>query len=848
VKRIILLLIVLTAASSGGLWWWARESLPRLDGQLRLAGLTTPVEVLLDPHGVPHVYAEGPEDVWFAAGVMHARDRLWQMELYRRAASGRLSEILGASTLPIDRRFVTLDLRAGAEAEWQAAPAAVRMALMRYAAGVNAYLAQTVGRRLPLEFQILRVTPGEWTPVDSLAIGRLMAYRLGENHQAELVRHALMSAFGAGEALRLGGRYPAAAPTIMQGDRDSASTPIAAHRGAEAPRDTSHAGPRDTSPRSAGADHVSTRSAGLQSRDRGHPPDDRLAWPHGLEWLHPAAKRGNSNNWVIAGRSTASGRPLLANDPHLQVEFPSVWYEMHLVAAGLDVIGVTIPGAPFVVLGHNERIAWGMTNTGADVQDLFVERVDLARRVYFYRGQWQPIHVTAVQIPVRGGGTEAFEVWRTRHGPIVADVGLEWEEVPAWLTPGTERTGERRVFSLAWDLGGEMAGAFEALNRATTWAEFTTAVERFAAPSQNFVYADVEGNIGYAMTGVLPVRSSGVGSLPSDGTTGEGEWTGRIDSRMLPRLFNPEAGYVTSSNNQIDRHWSGLITRDWAQPYRTTRLHELIRSAERADPSKAEAWQNDVHGLAAVAVLAPLESTIAAGTKTGATGAVLDVLQRLHDWDKQIDGRPVVTLFHVFEEALWRRTFFDEMGAPLYDRFYEWASGERPAGLYAIIDDQSSRWFDDIATIDRHESRDDVYLLAAQDAVDRMRRDFGDRPWSDVHAVRFEHPLAGVALPLGWVFSRGPVPIAGGGSTVKRVSYNPRRPFSAWEVPSWRQIFDVGAWDDSRVVLPSGQSGHPFSPHHFDQNEMWRQGQYRQQLFTRARVEAAGEHRLLLVP
>jgi len=374
------------------------------------------------------------------------------------------------------------------------------------------------------------------------------------------------------------------------------------------------------------------------------------------------------------------------------------------------------------------------------------------------------------------------------------------------------------------------------------------AIERFAAPSQNFVYADVEGNIGYAMSGALPIRSGGVGMFPSDGTSGEGEWTGTVAPSLLPRLLNPPSGYITSSNNQIDRRWTGFITRDWAAPYRTTRLHQAIGSATQVDLPKAADWQNDVTGLAPADVLSSVESVIAAAEKRGADQIAIAVLQQFRDWDKRVDDRGVVTLYHLFEDQLWRRTFIDEMGEPLFSKFYEWAGAERPAGLYAILNDAQSRWFDDIGTIDRRETRADIFLLAAADASRRYAEEYRrGAAWSDVHAVNFHHALGDVAV-LGWFFDRGPSPMIGDTTTVMRVSYNRLRPFAGWEVPSWRQLFDVGAWDDSRVVLPAGQSGHPLSPHYFDQNEMWRQGQYRPQPFSRAAVDKAREHRLLLLP
>ncbi len=543
---------------------------------------------------------------------------------------------------------------------------------------------------------------------------------------------------------------------------------------------------------------------------------------------------------------------MLANDPHLQIEFPSVWYEMHLVSAGLDVAGVSIPGTPFVVLGHNARVAWGLTNTGADVQDLYLERIDVARQRVMANGQWVGADVTPVDIPVRGRSTpEKFEVWKTRHGPVFADVGLEWEAPPSWLSPDGRTGEERRAYALRWDMSGDLAASFEALNRATDWPSVLAAVRTFSVPSVNLVYADVDGNIGYAMAGRVPVRSSGDGTLPVNGNTGEAEWSGAIDAADLPRVFNPTSGYLTSSNNEIDRGFPGLITRDWAAPFRATRLHGLLAAGTDLDLGSMVAFQNDRHSVAADLLLNDVDATVRALKQRNADAPSVAALERLATWDHVVDQRPVVSFYEAFEDALWRRTFQDEMDEPLFLKFYEWAGAERPSGLYAIARDRESPWFDDIGTVEKRESRDDIYLLAARDAEERLQREWGGegrRAWDVIHSASFDHPLAAAALPLKWLFSRGPVPVSGDGTTVMRVSWNRLRPFAAWEYPSWRQIFDVGAWDQSRVILPAGQSGHPLSPHYFDQNTLWREGRYRTQPFSREAVQAATQHRLLFVP
>lgn len=782
-----------------------------------MPGLSTPVEVIFDGHGVPHIYATNEDMAWFTAGVMHARDRRWQMELYRRVTAGRLSEALGDTTIPFDQRFLTLGLRDAAAAEWERASPQVRAVLESYAAGVNAATSQMTGRMRPLEFQILGITPPTWTPIDSLAVGRLLAWRLAENHQAELVRAAVAEKFGEGVARQLTGVYPGAAPAVMEGLSRPPQQPTA-----------------------ASATRLPT---GASAKVGLIPP--------GLEWLAAGARRGNSNNWVLAAGRTRAGRPILANDPHLQIEFPSVWYEMHLVAAGLDVIGVTIPGVPFVALGHNARIAWGMTATNADMQDLALERIDVGRKRAMYRGEWVPVEVQQADIPVRGRSQPLpFEVWKTRNGPIFADLDLDWEAPPSWLSPDGRPSDERRAYSIRWDVSGDLAAAFDGLNRASDWTTFTGAVNMFSAPSMNIVYADVDGNVGYAMSGKLPVRAAGDGTMPADGNS-TGGWSGTIDPTTLPRVFNPASGVIYSANNEIDRGFGGLISRDWAAPFRATRLRDQLLNAQGVDLDAMAALQNDRRSVAADIVLAGLDAAIKTGRSRESEAGNVALLEQLQAWDRVVDSRPVVSLYQAFEHHLWRRTFADEMDEPLFVKFYEWAGAEKPAGLYSVIGERESRWFDDITTVERRESRDDIFLLAIRDADEQLQDDFGggdNRNWDQVHAARFTHPLGSIAFPFRWFFNPGAVPIEGDGTTVMRVSWNRLAPFTAWEHPSWRQLFDVGDWDSSRVSLPAGQSGHPMSPHYFDQNDSWRTGQYRAQPFSRRAVSAAARHRLLLVP
>jgi penicillin amidase len=769
-------------------WWWIHRSVSPLDGQIPLAGLRSTVEVRFDRFAVPHVFAGSDPDAWRAVGYLQGRDRLWQMELYRRAASGRLSELLGEATIAIDQRFLTLGLRYAAEREWDRTPANVRTAFESYVAGVNAAMA--VGRgKLPLEHQLLGLTPEPWTPIDSLAISKLFAWRLGENHRAELLRYALVQKLGP-RALELFPGSQEWAPVILE--------------------------------RTGGAADKEQRA--------------EFNYPPGLEWLSPDA-RAMSNAWVVHGSRTASGRPILANDPHLAIEMPSVWWEVHVVSDTLNVAGVTIPGIPFVVIGHNARIGWGLTNAGSDMQDFFIEQLDSSRQHYRVGDDWVPLQIRRHEIRVSGCDEPViFEVRSTRHGPIRNPD--DWYDVYSGDAPLPAQLGET-VLALKWQpvLEGNAAGAFDRMARAASWAEFVDAVRRFSAPAQNFVYADVDGNIGYAMSGLLPVRAGSDGVLPVPGDPSDADWQGWVDTSLLPAVLNPPAGHIVTANNEVDRGLPYLVTRDWAAPFRAQRITELLGDRSGLDFAAMQQIHADVVSLSADFILNAIE--------------LPESMKELRTWDRRVDHRPASLMYEAFEEALWRRTFADEMSTPLYDRFYRYAGRERVAGLHAVISDPRSPWFDDRSTPDVIETRDDIVRLAAAEALSVLRALFGERArwrWDDAHAVKFSHSLSGGGRLLDWFFSRGPVPVGGDSTTVNKTTVDLRRPYATSEAASYRQILDIGAWDASLGVNIAGQSGHPRSPHYFDQNRLWRAGQYRPLPFTRKAVEAATVSQLELVP
>jgi penicillin amidase len=810
--------IVLILCLASGFWWWSGSIVPALSGQEPVAGLGRPVQIEFDRYAIPHVYANNRDDLWMAIGYLHGRERRWQMELYRRAAQGGLSELFGERMLPADRRFLRLGLRRAAEAELGRTTPQVRAALEKYAAGVNAATRAGGRWRQPLEFYALGAQPATWQPADSLAISKLMAWRLGENRGAELARAALSDMLPPAQVAELMGIPPAFAPTIVD-------------------RGDSRVSRQDPGRSQISALKPSTRA-----------PLTTFQFPEGLRWLSDQT-HSLSNSWVVAGSHSATGRPLLANDPHLGVEMPAIWYEAHLVAPDLDVAGVTIPGLPFVVIGHNQQIAWGLTNVGADVQDFYVERVDAKQRLYLNRGTWVPLKTERHEIIVRDRASEQFEVFLTERGPV-ANVELWQGGLPPSDVP--EPPLAERPLSFRWDviMHGDTGGAFEALGNAKNWDEFLAAVRRLGSPAQNFIYADVDGNIGYAMAGLIPLRTSHDGSAPTAGGTGDDGWRGFVDTRTLPTAFNPPSGMLVTANNEVDARFPHTIVRDWVAPFRALRIRRLLEG-QTLDIKAFARIQFDQTSEAAQYVLPAIDAASTAARRKKGSAQLQTTLDRLRLWDRRADGRSVVTLYETFMAALWRRAFVDELGEQVFRQFYLWAGRERYAGLHMIIRDPNSHWWDDQATIDRRETRDDIVMLAAEDAMLQLTRRFGPESewaWDRLHAVKFSHSLGAGGRLLDRFFSRGPVPIAGDGETVNKTTIDLQEPYRTADLASYRQILDVGAWDNSRAVITTGQSGHARSPHYFDQNSLWRQGEYHTLPFSRQAVVAARTSQLVLIP
>jgi penicillin amidase len=805
----VILAVILAVAG----FWWVRRPWPETSGEIALPGLAAPVVVRRVPPGVPHLYARSAHDLFFAQGYVHAQDRLWQMEMNRRAGDGELSALFGAATLDADRALRAFGIRRAAERDWAVLSPAARAALVAYAGGVNAFIATHRGR-LPLEFTLLRDTPRPWTPVDSLTWGKLMALNLSLNFSYEILRSQLAARLGAAAADELMGPYPADQPVIVP--RGAPSPPPKA---AAAGRDDPAGGPvwaRDPAVQAGLA-----RLASLGGLRRG--------W--GSMW--------GSNAWVVGGAATATGKPLLANDTHLGLQMPSVWYQIGLHGGGYDDVGFSFPGMPFVVLGHNRRIAWGITNSCADVQDLYLERLDGAR--YLLAGAWRDLAVRHETIEVRGGKPVDFAVRETAHGPIVNDAVPELKGSPPMALRWTALAGAPLIDGLM------------ALDQAGDWAGFRRALGFWDVPSLDFLYADVDGNIGYQMTGKVPLRAPGhTGLVPVPGWTGAAEWRGFIPFAALPSVENPASGFLVAANNKIVADgYRYFLAYDMADPYRARRITDRLAGRRGLTRRDMRDLQAETYGLPAAALRPYL---LAAARPRG--DLERQAVERLREWDLRYEPDAVgATIFEVWYWSFLGDVLGDELGGPLLEQYRAAGLGEVPA-IVTLMGRPGDPLFDDRRT-PQVERRDDIVRRSFARTVAALARRYGadTRTWryGSLHAITFVHQPLGASgiAPLEWIFNSASVPARGTAFTVDSAVADPVHPFARYAVnfgSSQRAIYDLQSFDRSLWVNSTGESAHAFHPHREDQIVPWEAIEHYPMTGSEKAVEAAAEATLTLRP
>lgn len=752
-----------------------RKSFPVTTGVVSLKGLEYTVSVVRDAYGVPRIEADSEHDLMFALGYVHAQDRLWQMDMTRRVGEGRLSEIVGFETVPFDKMFRIIGIRRIAERIEQSITPESRNRLQWYADGVNAFIESNKGK-YPVEFDVLGYDPEPWRPLHSLIVGRMMFWELNLSWWTDLTYGAIAERVGLEKALDIFPPFPANVAPIV---------------------------PADAWRKYASLTEGFLKTAQAFSSVMGS-----------------GAMLGGSNAWVVSPAKSASGKVILANDTHLQLQSPSKWYEVQLHAPGYDVGGMSIPGVPGIVAGKNQHVAWGLTNVMADDADFYIERIDTSDGMrYLYNGEWRPVTIREEEIRVKGDTAITVVIRSTHHGPLVSDIHT-------FLT----KAQYPYAASMRWT-GAEVSDqveAFNKINKASNWNEFVKGVSEFSGPGQNFVYGDADGNIGYWCGLQLPIRGKQSSLLPLPGWDPSTEWKGFVPFNELPHLFNPPEGYIATANNKVvDDSYPYHISDLWEPASRIVRLREILGAPGVFSTPDFERLQNDVFSHQAKRMLPYVLAAC--------TDSALDipeeatVLQYLKNWNFMFTRDDIATtIYQEFFLRLISNTFKDEMGDSL---FHDWVILVNiPVRVTTqLVEEGSSRWFDDVTT-DSVETRDQIIRKSMREAILKLRGSLGPEMknwrWGDLHTVTLQHPL-GVVKPLDRLFNIGPFPYGGGQTTLISGEYSLNDPFRVTVGASFRQIFDFAEPERWRAVLPSGQSGQVLHQHYDDQTQLWLGGAYR---------------------
>jgi penicillin amidase len=762
-----------TSFSSDDLADRARAVLAQTSGHLQIAGLAKSVDVFRDEWGIAHIYAESAEDLFFAQGFVAAQDRLWQMDIWRRTGQGKLAEILGPSALPRDKFARLMRYRGDMDAEWKSYAPDARQIVTSFVHGINAMIDASQDR-LPIEFQLTGTRPEPWTPED--CISRMAGYIMTMNASSEVARSQAVRLLGADKASDLLQTDPKTKMVVPSGlDLNDIDSNI-------------------------------LKGAGLASSPISFATE-------------------GSNNWVVDGKLTASGKPLLANDPHRTVTLPSLRYLVHLVAPGWNVIGAGEPALPGIAAGHNERIGFGFTIVGIDQQDLYVEETNPGDPAeYRYKGRWEKMRAEHESVRVKGKPEPVdMELRFTRHGPVVY-----------------ENTEKHRAYSLKW-VGSEpgTAGYLAALSldRATNWREFLAALERWKVPSENLVYADVDGNIGWQAAGLAPIRKGWSGLLPVPGSSGNYEWAGFLPSAELPRSYNPQRHFIATANHNImPQGYGHILGYEWAAPYRFRRIEEVLRTARNVGVEDFERLQHDKVSLPAREIV-PLLRGVAISD-----GQVRKAAELLLGWDFVLDKDSIpAAIYEVWLTNLSANVFRPLVGPDL------WPQAGARLQLVTLIERLTNPDKQRFGA-EPLEKRDHVLTQSLAQAVDYLRSRLGNDMdkwrWGAIHTAEFKHPLSTDDRRRA-VLDLKPVSRGGDGNTVMAAA---GPDYHQTAGASFREILDLSDWDRSVASNVPGQSGQPGSPHYGDLLPLWAEGRYFRLLFSKRQIQEHSRDRLTLEP
>ncbi len=763
IKKIIIGIVVLLLLGAAYLNHYLKIGIPEHTGTVQIKGLDNEVTILRDTAGIPHIFAGTETDAYFALGYAMAQDRLFQMEFLRAAGNGSLSEILGESMLKSDKFLRRIMLRPqDPEALFEENPAQVQAMLFYFMEGINSFI--KADPDLPIEFRLLGHAPTLWTIGDMLAIIKLQSWQLSYNYDMELIYRQLNQKLGVEKAAELFPYYSAEHLKLL----DEFGTPT-----------------------NGDAELISQAT----------------------QLKEMLGSNGGSNNWVISGERSVSGKPILASDPHLHgSRLPGPWYFAHLSAPGLNVAGGFFPGLPTTLIGHNQQIAWGITNMGPDVQDLFIEEVNPDNsNQYLYQGAWLDFEIIPQTIRIKDDSEESgfriveLEVRKSIHGPVIKE--------------------DEEVLALAWTghhFNGEIE-AFYRLNHASNWAEFTTAVSYFATAPQNYVYADVEGNIGYYGAGKVPLRKNGSGIFPVPGSTGEYDWDGYIPFEDMPHIYNPAGGLIVTANAEPHgKDYPYPMPGVYAPEYRTKRIRDLIKAKDKLTSDDMATIQFDQESYLAPVFLKYLIPLIPEEQS--------EIREALAKWDHVLDETGFEgAIYHETLETFLRLIWADDLGLELAEKYLDtwYISLNR---WVMMLEDNSHKWFDIIDT-EQVETRDDLLVDAFNNALLSLEQKYGTADyttweWGVIHNIVFHHPFEAKGGLIEKFFNYGPFPFGGDGETINRGTHVFTKPYMAEMTASMRLIIDLADASNSKMANASGQVGMPLQDHYTDMVDIWLAGKY----------------------
>lgn len=811
-------LLLLALGVLGWLYFVARSALPQLDGKLQVPGLAASVTILRDDHGIPTIDAASFHDLFFAQGYVTAQDRLFQMDGMRRFAAGELAEVVGPDVLEHDRQQRILGMRLAARKTIETVSAENRSHLEAYARGVNAFIASHRDR-LPIEFRILRYSPKPWIPEDSALIGAYMVQELSTSPRQALVREKVLARLGPELTAELyvnsswrDRRPTVARPTLAQPTDDDSETDSSVAKLAREP--------------APGVSHQEIL-ASFDLMDRGQTWFQQQV----ADFFDDRPVVLGSNDWVVSGAHTVSGKPLLSNDMHLGHQMPNLWFEAHLRCGGpacgtFDAAGVTLPGYPYVIVGHNQRVAWGFTNVGPTIEDVFIESFNDSGQYLTPEG-WKSPEQRHEVIHVKGRPDVALDVAVTRHGPVVTE-----------LVPG-----DSRKLALRWTLYDGVRNPFFAVDAAQNWEQFVRGFAEFDAPGQNVVYADVDGNIGYHATGKVPIRASGDGSLPQDGSNNAHEWTGYIPFDKLPSVFNPPSGIIATANSRISPDkYSYSISAEWEAPWRSSRIYKVLESGKKISAADMLALQTDIYSDLDRILAEKFVYAVDHGKQPSIRAkAAAEILRQ---WDGRMSAdsaAPTITVRG--RKELVRLLLEPKLGPAPADpaqvkstfswKSYHWMM--ETVWLENVIQHQPKRWLPD-----SYPNYDELLTAAIESAVTArdVPADLNVWKWGSFNPVEIQHPILGKIPVLRRWTGPGVREQSGSGFTVKAVSRT--------HGPSERMTVDLANLDHSTLNLVTGEAGNFLSPYYMDQWQAWYENSTLPWPFSPTAVQKASVHGLVL--